>query len=1071
MRVAPLVLMFLLTFSFLSAQTDGQMPGGRVLSAKAKVPVVGARIQDMSGRNIAVTDANGQFSLSTWNYRDSLKISSLGHRDTIIFFDQAKAAVTILLEEVTNQLEEVLVHTGYQALKPNEVTGSVEVLSNGILNEQTGTNILQRLNNVASGVRFDNQTTVSDRQKLNVSVRGLSTINGNLDPLIVLDGFIYEGEIDNIDPNSVESITILKDAAASAIWGARAGNGVIVITSKKGRFSGDTPTKVSFNSTVILRNKPDLNQLYQLNNSDFIDIEKMLFDNGYYDWIVNGLDYLAVTPAVDIFDRRRKGLISAADSASGIQNLLDQDGRRAYADNFYRTPFSNQYSLNVTGGGQRNIYGFSVGYTGAQNENQVQDRRVNMQLTNSFKPMDKLQVDLNVLYTNASNRSGMPEYESFSFNGKRVPYLQFFDQSHKEMPLFMDYRQLVLEGRYNNGFQDWGYYPLSDYKEAVTKTIRNEWYSTLGVRYKLLPFLDVSTSLQYQHQTADRGSYYREGSHYARTYVNHFTEVNPVNGGIKHHVPVGGIKDDDRTDVSSYTWRSQLNFSKTGGHHHVVGIIGGELRQLLTENNSFRAYGYHEDPLQTAAVDYVTLFRIHPTNQSRTIIGHPRYSKRINRFVSLYANGSYIFKSRYALSGSIRRDGANIFGAATNDKWSPLWSVGGSWDVMKEPFFTYGFIDRLKLRTTFGYSGNVDLRKTPDPVASFTTATYTLFPALTIGSLNDPELRWEKVSTLNFGLDLSVFKGRISGSVDYYIKDGRDLYGLTAFDYTAWGRQNTVTMNVGRMKGRGWDFTLSSRNIDRVFKWDTRYILNLNRNRTVEYYNTANSGVSSFLGDGNTITPIVGKPLNALAGFKWLGLNGEGDPMGVLNGEPSTDYRGINAQSLSQGEESGSIVFYGAAKPQLFGSLINSFDWKDFSLTFNVSFKADYYFRKPVTSYAGLFSRGEAYPDFERRWQSPGDEKVTNVPRMEYPLASNRDSFYGQSEINIHRADHIRLEYITASWRRQWNLGGHRLNTRLYGNLSNLGVLWTANDARIDPEFAYRMAPPTAFSLGVQIDY
>ncbi|GGH18165.1 SusC/RagA family TonB-linked outer membrane protein [Sphingobacterium alkalisoli] len=1072
MKALMCVLLFFTTLLTVSGQTGKAPLQGRILSAGTQHPVEGARIDDINGLHITVTDNKGYFNIAAREYPVSLKISSMGHRDTVVVFDPTQQPFTVYLQEIINQLQEVNIQTGYQTLKPNEVTGAVEVVSKETLNQQTGTNILQRLNNVTAGIRFDNQPIVSpDRQKLNVSVRGLSTINGNLDPLVVLDGFIYEGDINNIDPNSIESVTILKDAAASSIWGARAGNGVIVITSKKGAFSVDSPTSVSFNSTMIWRNKPDLHQIYQLDNADFIKTEEMLYHNGYYDWIVKGLDYMAVTPAIDIFDRRCLGLITASDSAAAIQNLLLQDGRAAYADNFYTTPFSNQYSLNLTGGAQRNTYGLSVGYTGARNENSVRDRKINLQLTNSYRPTDKLQIDLNVLYTRADNESGTPAYESLSFNGKRVPYLQFTDQIGGEIPFFMDYRQLVLEDRYASGFQGWAYYPLSDYRNAKINAVRNELYATVAVRYKLLRMLDLNTSVQYQQQTVDQINLYQQDSHYARRYINQFTEVDPNTGAVKYNVPVGGIKDQDNARVSSYTARSQLNLNETRGDHRIVGIVGAEIRQILTEGNSFTAYGYNDDPLRTAPVDHVKTFRINPTNQARTITGHPLYSRRINRFVSLYGNGSYIFKNRYALSGSIRRDGGNIFGAATNDKWSPLWSIGGSWDAANEEFLKWEFMDRLKFRTTFGYSGNVDLRKTPDPVASITTGTYTLFPALTIGTINDPELRWEKISTLNFGLDFSVFNGRISGSFDHYIKDGRDLYGLTAFDYTAWGRQSTVTKNVGRMEGRGWDITLNVKNIDRVFKWDTRYILNLNRNKTVEYYNTVNSGVSSFLSNGNTITPIVGMPLNALAGFRWLGLNEEGDPMGMLDGAPSTNYIGINTQSLYEGEDSGSIVFYGSAKPQIFGSMINSFGWKDFSFTFNVSFRGNYYFRKPVTSYTSLFSNGTVYPDFEERWQAPGDENSTDVPGMQYPLKSNRDSFYGQAEINIHRADHLRLEYITASWHKGLMLGGKQINSRLYGNVANLGLLWTANKKGIDPEFAYRLTPPTTFSLGIQIDY
>ncbi|HBW79755.1 MAG TPA: SusC/RagA family TonB-linked outer membrane protein, partial [Sphingobacterium sp.] len=183
----------------------------------------------------------------------------------------------------------------------------------------------------------------------------------------------------------------------------------------------------------------------------------------------------------------------------------------------------------------------------------------------------------------------------------------------------------------------------------------------------------------------------------------------------------------------------------------------------------------------------------------------PDFTKTVNRFVSTYINFSDIWKEKYGISFSFRQDGANIFGANTNDKWSPLWSVGGFWDLGKEQFMELPWLDNLKLRATFGYSGNVDLTRTPEPIANIETARYTNYPMLSIRNLNDPSLRWEKVGTFNLGVDYALLKNRISGSVDYYLKNGKDLYGTTDYDYTTWGAQATVVKNVGAMLGHGLD--------------------------------------------------------------------------------------------------------------------------------------------------------------------------------------------------------------------------------------------------------------------------
>lgn len=1045
---------------------------GTVLAKDDKTPIQHATVF-ANARDYGVsTVADGGFRVQVGNPGDSLRISSVGFRQVTVAASFFKENKTVFLEREKNTLEEVVVETGYQRLRSGESTGAAEVLDKEMLNVQTGTNILDRLNNMASSVRFDNQPIENaDLQKLNISVRGLSTINGARDPLIVLDGFIYEGDINNIDPNSIESVSILKDAAASAIWGARAGNGVIVMTSKKGALGAASTTKVSLNNTLIWKERSDFGKLYQLENRDFIEIEQMLFNEGFYTRQLSRSPFAAVTPAIEIFHDRQLGLISATDSAQMIERLIMGDGRKQYMDNFLSTPLINQHALSITGGNQKNAYGFGVGYTGDRNENEWQNRKLNIQLSNSFKPTDKLQLDVLVLYTNQREESGKPSFSSFTYGNKAVPYMSFFDENGAPQPFGKEYRRSYMQEMFYEGYLDWDYYPLSDYQYSRTNRQVNEWFASFRTQYRITPFLDANVSVQYQNQRNERVTLDEQESYFARTYINQFMQIDPNTGTTTYPVPIGGIRNAAVNSGASYTVRGQLNFDKVFADHKVVGMVGVEARENKINGHTVTAYGYKENPLITVPVDYASTYRLTPSNTSRTIAGSPGFSQLTNRFVSMYTNWNYVWRQRYGASASFRQDGANIFGAATNDRWSPLWSIGTFWDVGQEEFMKIDWVDQLKLRITYGYSGNVDLRKTPEPVANIGGSMYTNYPGQVIGTLNDPNLRWEKVGTSNFGVDFSFLNNRIHGTMDYFIKNGRDLYGLSEYDYTVWGLQGTITKNVARMQTKGWDLVLNTRNLTQEFKWDSRFVLNVNKNKTVEYYNSLNTGLVSFLGNANMISPVVGKPLYALAAYRWMGLDADGNPQGILNGETSTDYYEIQNQSYLNSESSGSIVYFGSAKPEIFGSLMNTFSYKDLSLSLNVSYRGGYFFNRPVTWYYDLYNRGVAFPDFEQRWLKSGDEHVTDVPGVQYPLGGSRDEFYANSEINVLRADHLRLEFVSLRWNHRLKLSGRTYDIRLYTNVNNLGLLWTLNDDGIDPEFPYQIAPPRTYSVGVQFDF
>ncbi len=1004
--------------------------------------------------------------------KDTLLISHVGFVSLKLDANYFKNRSAVYLEKKMNYLDEALVSTGYQTVKARDITGAIEVVSSELLNQQTGLNVLQRLNNVTSGIRFDNQPINNpDLQKLNFSVRGLSTINGNLDPLVVLDGFIYEGAIGNIDPNNIESISILKDAAASAIWGARAGNGVIVMTSKKGTLRSAQATRISFSNTSIIRQKPDLNQLYQLSSRDFIEVERMLFDNGYYNTFLQYLPYYAMTPVVNLLNNRKQGLITAADSARTIDWLAGQDGRRNFADNFYGTAFSNQLSLHINGGSNSNAYGLGVGYTTDLTNLDARSRKINLLLSNSYRPIERMQLDLTINFTQQLDRSGKPDYSTFNTVGKSVPYLYFRDEVGNEAPFENMYSKAYLDQHYADGYLDWGYYPLQDYKYDRKRNHLNELFATTNLRYQLFDFLSANVGFQWQNQRAENENLHEKESYFTRLKINQFMTVDPTTGQHKYNVPMGAIRVLDEQQGRSYTARTQLDFNKTFGEHRLQGIVGAEARENQLSGSSNTAYGYNEVPLTSIPVDYLTAFATVPDNLYLNIVGAPMFTKTTNRFVSLYSNWNDLYRNKYGLSASFRKDGANIFGATTNDKWSPLWSVGASWQMDREEFFKVDWIDAFKLRVTYGYSGNVDLRKTPEPIAGSGTDRYTLYPMLGISNLNDPSLRWEKVGMLNFGADFSIIKGRLSGAIDHYRKYGKDLYGETAYDYTAWGISGTIVKNVAEMQGKGWDIKLNSINTSGSLRWSSNLLLGINKNKTSAYYSNLNEGLVYFLADGNRINPVVGFPLNALAAYTWMGLNNQGMPQGLLDGQISSDYTAIfrSASMNPMGNET--ITYIGPAKPTHFGNLINTFSYRDFDLSVNLSYKGGYYFNKPTTNYYTLFQSGIAYPDFEQRWQKPGDEQITNVPAMNYPVSTDADAFYARASINVLKGDHLRLEYINFSWRKRYKLITKEVNLRLFANASNLGMIWSANKEKIDPEFAYRLSPSKQFSFGIQLEY
>lgn len=1035
-------------------------------------PIANASVRLRPGSKGTSSGTDGAFvigNVSPGNY--ILEISLVGHvtisREITVTGDAPLELGNLKMYVNPATMDEITIYsTGYQSLPKERATGSFTHISNEVLNQQTSPNIIDRLIGVSNGLLM-NVGKVNSRTGL--SVRGLSTINGNLDPLIVLDGFVYEGDLSNINPNDIQDVTLLKDAAAASIWGARAGNGVIVINTKKGRFN--QPVSVEANSIITVKDKPDLFYLPAMEISDYIEVEQLLFNSGFFDGQIAWEPWRAMTPAVKIFNQRRNGLISAADSASSINRLKGIDLRKQYMDRIYDNPIAQQYSVNLRGGSQVMAYLFSVAYDANRGELQHKSNKLNIRMENTFRPIKNLMITAGAYYTMLKRNSGIIDYNSFNVNGRKVPYLELMDESGNALPvqhlLNSDYTDTVMGGRLSN----WKYYPLEDYRHSREKTDGDHLFANIGIQYKFNSFLGAEVRYQFENQRNTAEYYHDAESYYARDLINNFSQVNRATGNITYIVPNGGIRGLTTFTVRSATLRGQLNISPAWGQHSINAIIGAERRQATRDGNEYTTYGYSPDPLTAAAIDFRNNY---PTviGWGGWIPGSPWFTGYEDRFISLYANAAYNYANRYTLSVSMRRDGANLFGTNTNDKWKPLWSVGGAWNLSTENFYHVDWLNLLRLRVSYGYSGNIDLSKSSLAVGRYYSASdLTNLPRARIEQINNPDLRWEKSGQLNIGVDFAAFNNRLSGSIEYYIKKGSDLYGPSPIDYTAWGLGSQVTKNVADMEGSGVDIQLQAKIIEGNISWNSGIIFNYNTDKVTAYYGPSAHSLAYKLGAANVITPVVGRRLYSIAAYKWAGLDAAGNPQGYLDGAVSSDYAAIQ-NDVNINEQSASLVFVGPSAPAVWGAWNNSIQWKGFQLSANIVYKLGYYFNKaPYTSF-GLVNNGIGHGDFSRRWQKPGDENLTNIPSFTYPLVDGRDAFYSQSEVNVLKADHVRWQFVNLSYsfRNPLLRSLPRSAVELFINISNIGILWRANEEGIDPDYPNTVYPPRTYAFGARIN-
>jgi TonB-linked SusC/RagA family outer membrane protein len=1060
-----------------TAAPDRRIIDGKVVDEKGK-PLENVTVF-VKGTNRAVaTTVEGEFRIKEAPGA-VLVVSRVGYAaQQVKLGNVSTIAITLQTRSEALGDVEVTYNTGYQNVAKERATGSFVQISGEELNRQVGPNALQKMFTITSGMLY-NPNALNK-----VAIRGLSTINAISNPLIVVDNFPYEGTgpqgdiqglLEELNPNDIASVTVLKDAAAASIWGIRAANGVIVITTKKGSFN--KRPSVGFSSNVTVGGKPNLNYIKSMSSSDEIAFEQLEFSKGYYnayDDSYPGFNSFPSLPQVaELLLAVRRGAITQAQADAQIAVYGHHNVKDDISKYILQKTVAQQHLVNFSGGNQNYNYYASVGYDQATGSSKGDaNNRYTLNFNNTYRPVQNLELTGFLSYTQDKLWENSVPYGSFLPLGSyTTPYAMLADAQGSPLSIPYQYRTAFVDTAKSAGLLDWHYRPLAEQK--FMDHILNEYHVHLGgiAKYTILNGLSATVNYQYEKLLASNYNDQSDSLYSVRNTINNMVLRNPPAGTLPNQIPVGNIYTFSNGNQTIWGLRGTLNFNRTFGDHGVDVIAGGERRQNSSTSNSGTLYGY--DPVNGTSK---------PVNSAANLTNYFGYQSSIggvtgigggvSRYGSYFANGAYTYKGRYTVSASGREDQSNFFGVKANQRIQPLWSAGAAWNLSKEVFYKVSWLPYLRLRATYGFNGNLPTQAvggsgtTAYPTASYSTGTIVSasLPYATVTSPNNPQLSFEKVKVINLAVEASSKNRRIGGSFEYYFKKGTDLIGPIQTDpTTGWLQFNS---NNADIKGHGFDLTLNTRNIEgRDFKWHTDLNLSFNTDKVTSYKLPINS-ISTYFVD-NAV--VVGRSLYKIFAYRSAGLDpATGDPRIYIGGKPSS-YTNYNTAKLSD------LKYVGSDIPHYYGSMINTFIYKRWSLSANLYYKFNWYFRRPSMNYSSLFYGWGGSADYAKRWQKPGDELITNVPSLPSSANSNRDQVYQNSDVLVAKGDYIRLQDVRLNY--DLSKGAtHRWpfqSTQVFLYMNNVGIIWKANHYGIDPDF-YSLSStpnPRTISAGVNVNF
>ena len=1045
------------------------------------------------------TDNAGRYSVSVPKVEKlSLVFSFVGMEPKEIMYT-GQDTINVVLREMVNEMDEVtVVSTGYQTVNRKDMVGSYTTLKAEDIMLPAYSSIDQMLQGQVAGMVITNSSARAGASP-KIQIRGTSTILGNQDPIWVIDGIIQDdpieinagtGLIDDmrniignqvswLNPNDIETITVLKDASATAIYGSRASNGVIVITTKKGK---KDRLSINYTGNISISPAPRYDQFNVMNSQ-----ERVHFSEEAYNF---GVRYQK-TPIKQLhtYEGTLRMLMEGditQDEYIANRNRLEVMNTD-WLDILTRTAISHNHNLSVSGATSKVNYMISAGYSknngqeiGNSSERFTSRASVGIQFNEQIRVNFALDgtVGKNIGYA-----AGVNPLNYALTTSRALP-------AYNEDGSYAFYR-IENTYKYNTSAQPdgLGFNILNELENSGSEVKNGRIGINLSFFWKLYPWLEYQFTGGYTYNNINSQSYVGENTYaIANKYRGYdYGTINPDDPWFNAAVlPFGGELFTSNATQNSYNIQNKLLISKSFNEDHRLNVmLGVEVRSTKNDNLSNTLWGYVKDRgnmlVRPTAQDKFT--PIGSASQSglgdifdQIYSGKSKVESKTDNFFSVFATLAYSLKNRYVLNLNVRNDASNRFGQDVNNRFDPTYSLGLSWCVTEEKFMAnQRWLTALNLKATYGIQGNALLNLSPElilqqqGVADIYNEYYS-----NISSIPNPQLSWERTRTWNLGMDMQLFN-KVNVVVDYY---SRRSNAVIQKDIAYENGLTSMKLNGGIVYNKGIEVTVNLTPIN-TKDFGLSFSVNSSKNWNTTGKSDFDVTVENYLEGNETMILKKGYSLGSMWSYAFAGLNGE-------NGTPMFKNLEFSEENPYNGDPTTYLVYSGQKNPYFTGGLNLSIRYRSFTL--GSSFALLLGGKKRLTSPYSSMAAGIYMPketsnvskDLAKRWKKPGDEKYTNIPgfiqgnQLLETQEGNKNmmDMWAQSDALVVNSSFLRCRNLTLGWRLNQKMAKKMRvsNLTVSASVNNLFVIASKRFNGFDPELDNSVMPKN-YSLGISVGF
>lgn len=978
--------------------------------------------------------------------KTTLVYSFLGMVTQEVVVNSSTSVIDVELQDDHQEVKEVVI-TGFEKVDKRKLTSSAISISGEALIEPTGLTVDKMMQGKLAGVQvLQNSSTPGVAPK--IRIRGSSSILGNREPIWVIDGVVMSdpvkvsnsalnsldkvnlvgNAISFLNPNDIERIDVLKDAAATAIYGVKAANGVVVVTTKRGK---EGRMRINYSNSFSIKSRPSYNNLNLMNSSERIDLSEEIAERGLNFENIQSPKVGYEGLLQDLWNKD----ISYADFNKGVDRLrrINTD----WFDELMTNSLSQSHNISMSGGNKKTTYYVSGGFAddqGIQLNTSAKRYTVNMNLSSQLSEKLNISLGLNSAYLDNERTHESIDLQSYAYNTSRALSLYNDDGSLFYYPAEVS-RTLNSPYIYKN--------ILNELDHTKESQVSSNIATNFQLGYQISKFLKFNGQLAYNQSNVNIESWADEQSFYI-TGDRQIPYGETIPQGVIPSIanPFGGELNTKNVRSSNLSSRASLSFGKAFNENYLDVQVGSAISSVKYKGIEHKMFGYLPDRGKTFVSEIPLEYQGYHTNL--TIDENlPNISDNVTNTLSFFGILRYSLKGKYIFNFNFRSDGSNKFGQDEATRFLPAWSISGRWNLGREDFFMkhIRFVDELGIKASFGFQGNVSEDQTPNMIVQrggFNATAQQYINNLL--KFPNPNLTWEKTKSYQVGTDFSLFKGAVSGSFEYYYKEGEDQFVARKVSPTNGG--SSFLINGGTILNKGWDLSLM---FNLIRKKDLMWTMSINsgrnQNKVTDSGNPDQTQYREYL-NGSLIRD--GYSVNSFYSYRFAGLDSNGLP--TFNGINFLDEEGNDIIKTDEAAIMSALEYSGKREPTFTGGLSQNIRFKQFSFSAAFQFSMGNKIRL-FNLYDG---EKQSFPlpnqnlsdEFVNRWKKPGDENFTDIPVVS-------DQKLRLAEIND--------IYITHSigdnkWQ-MYNQGNHRVVSGDYLKCSSLGLSYS-----FKPELCKRLS-------------